>query len=83
MVTVFFGVDRIALLDVLPSGAKFTSDYFCSNVTEALTGVAYPEERKPRAVRYVLPTLKKFDTNWTNVTSTGCNITLLAGFFSM
>jgi hypothetical protein len=35
-VTVFLGVEGIALLDVLPAGAKSTSDYFCCNIIEAL-----------------------------------------------
>jgi hypothetical protein len=42
MVTVFFEVDGIALLDILPAGVKFTSDYLCKNVIEVLERVVYP-----------------------------------------
>jgi hypothetical protein len=41
-------------LDILPSGLKFTSDYFYSNVIEALGDVLYPDGRRPRTVRYML-----------------------------
>jgi hypothetical protein len=54
MVTFCFSGDGIALLDILSSGLKFTSGYFCSNVIEALAGVLYPDGRRPRTVRYML-----------------------------
>jgi hypothetical protein len=52
MITVFFGVDRIVLLDVLPTGVKLTPDYFCYSIIEVLEQVVYPDGRVPGATRY-------------------------------
>jgi hypothetical protein len=35
MITIFFGVDGIVLLDILSTGAKLISDYFCYNIIGA------------------------------------------------
>jgi hypothetical protein len=42
------------MLDILPTGVKFTSEYFCSNVIDVLASIVDPEGRKARAIRYVL-----------------------------
>jgi hypothetical protein len=54
MVTVVFGVEGIALLDVPPTGAKPRSDYFCCNIIEALKQGIYPEGRVPGTIRYTV-----------------------------
>jgi hypothetical protein len=46
VVTVFFGVEEIALLDIFPTGAELTSDYFSCNIIEVLEQVIYPGERE-------------------------------------
>jgi hypothetical protein len=50
MITVFFAVDGIILLDVLPTGTKLTSDYFCYNSIEALKQVVYLDGRVPDTI---------------------------------
>jgi hypothetical protein len=36
IISAFFGTDAINLLDVLPTGAKITVEYFCDNIVEAI-----------------------------------------------
>jgi hypothetical protein len=74
MITVFFGVDGIALLEVLPTAVKITSDYFCHNTIEALQQVLYPEGRVPGIIRdssisimHRSIRLKKFERNFMSV----------------
>jgi hypothetical protein len=54
MTAVFFGAEGIALLDVLPTGAKLTSDYFWCTIIEGLEQVIYPEGRVPATTRCTL-----------------------------
>jgi hypothetical protein len=54
MITVFFAVDGIALLEILSTGSKLTSDYFCYNIIEALEQVTHPDCRVPGTTRSVL-----------------------------
>jgi histone-lysine N-methyltransferase SETMAR len=53
-ITVFLGVNGIALLDVLPTGAKLASDYFCCNIFEALEQVIYLKGKVLGTTRYTL-----------------------------
>jgi hypothetical protein len=54
MVTVFFDVEEIALLDVLPTVAKLTSDYSCCNIIEPLEQAICPEGRVQGITRRTL-----------------------------
>jgi hypothetical protein len=54
MITVFFGADGIALLGVLPTGAKTTSNYVRHNIVEALEQVFYPDRQVPGTIDYLL-----------------------------
>jgi hypothetical protein len=47
MIAVFFGLDGIALLDVLPIEAKLTFCCFCYNIIEALEQIVYSDGRVP------------------------------------
>jgi hypothetical protein len=54
MVTVVFGVDAMACLDIRPAGAKSTADYFCEHVADLVERVVYPNGRRAGAIRHVL-----------------------------
>jgi hypothetical protein len=51
---IFFGVNGIALLDVLPTVAKLTTTYLCYNIIEALEQVVYSNGRVPGTTHYAL-----------------------------
>jgi hypothetical protein len=75
MIAVFFGVDGIALLDILPTGVKLTFDYFCDSIIEAIEQVAYPDGRAQLAMLFTstmhLSTkLKKFNKDSMSAGST-------------
>jgi hypothetical protein len=74
MITVFFGVDGITLLDILPNGAKLTSDYFCHNITGILERLVYPDVRAQLAmlltsIMHLFIKLKKFNRDSMSVSS--------------
>jgi hypothetical protein len=52
--TIFFGVNGIALIDILPERAKSSSEYFKENITKELDLIGYPTGRKPHATRICL-----------------------------
>lgn len=52
-VTIFFNGDGVVLVDFLPKGAKFNSDYFI-NIIEQIDEKMYPQGRSPRCARKVL-----------------------------
>jgi hypothetical protein len=54
MIFVFFGVDGIALLDMLSQGWKLTSVYFKEHIIRALAVEKYPEARKIGTPRCIL-----------------------------
>jgi hypothetical protein len=54
MITVFFGIDEITMLDVPPTETKITSDYFCRSIVEMLEQVPDPSGRISGATRYIL-----------------------------
>lgn len=53
IVTIIFNGDGAVLVDFLPKGAKFNSDYFI-NIIEQIDEKIYPQDRSPRCVRKVL-----------------------------
>jgi hypothetical protein len=54
MVTGFFAIDGIALLDILPAGAKVIAHCLCENVIGIFTRAACPNGRTAGAIRHVL-----------------------------
>jgi hypothetical protein len=54
MMTIFFGVKAIALIDILPEKIKLNSEYFRENIIKELDLIVYPTGRKPHATRICL-----------------------------
>jgi hypothetical protein len=49
MMTVFFSVNGIALIDILPEKAKLNFKYFRKNIIKELDPIVHLSERKPHA----------------------------------
>jgi hypothetical protein len=88
MITIFFSVDEIILLDILPVWIKFTSNYFCHSIimTFKVLFIRTDELLGQFDTFSILATLssimlKKFNKNQTNIISASLNIHLILKIF--
>jgi hypothetical protein len=54
IMTIFFGIHGIALIDILPEKNKLNNEYFRENIIKELDPIVYPAGRKPHATRMCL-----------------------------
>jgi hypothetical protein len=54
MMTIFFGIKGIALIDILPEKTKLGSDCFKENMIKEIDLIVYTTGRKPQAIRMCL-----------------------------
>jgi hypothetical protein len=54
MMTIFFGVNSMALINILPGKAQLSSEYFKKNMIKEPDLIVYPAWRKLHAIRMCL-----------------------------